>query len=279
MKKFLFIIVMAIMSLSSYAQPAFGGSMPQAMRPIWTATQPSYFNVNMDRNVNVFISRSFDQNGSIPAETVMFDIAGTGEFADAGRQTIIFFDIPKLLGALDVCYETLSEVSTLSRRARNALVEGMDTIFPRAAVMWNNNDTLIASYNNVIRPDIKIESGQAKLIITGKAVCRVKFDETMSDPTFAGDENITTEYSLVFSSAAEVAELESIIQNSVSEKNRRPVWMRPQNAFPRVFDRDLKQNDFNGFMHRFNPTWDPTVRPFAIQRRFRMIGSQGHQSE
>lgn len=239
-------------------QPSYG-----IQRPVWMNEQPSYYNSNLNRNVSVFVTRMGMGEDSMN-EIVLFDIAGQetspGVYAD--RQTIMFFDIPKLLGALDVCAEAFSEVQTLSRRAKNALVEGMDTIFPRAAILWMDADTLVGSYNNVMRPNLKIDNGQVTLTISGTAVCRVKFNETMNDPTFAGDEKVKADWTLVFSSAAEVNELSACISASVSAKNRIPVQMRPQSAFPRVFDRNLNQDNFNGFMRRWNPQWDPDARPF-----------------
>jgi hypothetical protein len=213
-------------------------------------------NSKQEKNVNVYVTRVTGPETA--NEIVMFDISSGEEF----ESNIVFYDIPKLLGALDVCAEALSEVSTLSRRAKNALIEGMDTIFPRAGIFWMDVDTLVASYNNVLRPDITIENGEAKLVITGTAVCRLKFNETMNNPEFSGDPNVTTEYSLVFSTANEVRELVSCIKGSVSEKNRHSQPMIPQHAFPRVMDNRFNRNDFNGFMKRFNPTWDETVRPF-----------------
>lgn len=237
------------------AQPGQMGFNRNLFRPVWMAQQPSYFNASQEKSVNVYVTR---MNGAQVGDLVMFDISNGDNF----ESNIVFFDIPKLLGALDVCAEALAEVSTLSRRAKSALIEGMDTIFPRAGIFWMDGDIIVASYNNVLRPDIVIENGIAKLVITGKAVCRLKFNETMNDPEFSGDSNITTEYSLVFSSPNEVNELVSCITGSVSAKNRIPQSMIPQHAFPRTFDNRFNRNDFNGFMHRFNPTWDSEVRPF-----------------
>ena len=260
---FSFILGMLI-TASSFAQIASPFRAANS-RPVWMGEQQSYFNAASEKNVNVFVTRAF---GPDMGDVVMFDISSGENF----ETNIMFYDVPKLLGALNVCAEALSEVSTLSRRAKNALIEGMDTIFPRAGLFWFDHDTLVGSFNNVLRPDIKIENGEAKLIITGKAVCRVKFNETMNDPEFAGDANVTTEYSLVFSSPNEVNELAACITSSVSAKNRIPTQMIPQHAFPRVFDRNFERSDFNGFMRRFNPTWDPTIRPFRpinMQMRIR----------
>lgn len=279
MRKILFVIAMFMVILCQ-AQPGPGaGFRPMlqpsygTQRPVWVAQQPSYYNSSLERNVNVFVTKVGMPGSEDMSEMVIFDIAGEeitpGVYKD--RQTIMFFDIPKLLGALDVCAEAFSEVQTLSRRAKNALIEGMDTIFPRAAILWMDADTLVGSYNNVLRPDIKIDNGQVKLIITGTALCRVKFNDTMNDPEFSGDENVKTDWSLVFSSAKEVNELAACISSSVSERNRIPTPIRPQHAFPRVFDRNLNQDNFNGFMRRWNPTWDPEARPFSpVDMRARM---------
>ena len=268
MKKFFGLILGVLISVTSFAQ------MPSPfrasnVRPVWMGEQQSYFNAASEKNVNVYVTRAF---GPDMGDVVMFDISSGENF----ETNIMFYDVPKLLGALNVCAEALSEVSTLSRRAKNALIEGMDTIFPRAGLFWFDKDTLVGSFNNLLRPDIKIENGEAKLIITGKAVCRVKFNEVMNDPEFAGDPNVTIDYSLVFSSPNEVNELAACITNSVSSRNRTPIQMTPQHAFPRVFDRNFERSDFNGFMRRFNPTWDPAVRPFRpinIQMRFRNINN------
>lgn len=255
MRKIFTLIMGLFMVFAMNAQPGQMGFNRNLSRPVWMAQQPSYFNVSQEKNVNVYVTR---MAGAEVGELVMFDISS----GDTFETNVVFYDIPKLLGALDVCAETLSEVSALSRRAKNALVEGMDTIFPRAGIFWMDADTLVASYNNVLRPDITIENGVAKLVITGTAVCRLKFNQTMNDPEFAGDPKITTEYSLVFSTPNEVNELIACITSSVSEKNRHPLPMIPQHAFPRVFDNRFNRNDFNGFMKKLNPTWDETIRPF-----------------
>ena len=248
MKRLIFSIICFLMMITCVAQPMRFSNRT----PIWMHEQPSYYNSAQDKKVNVYVSDAF-QN-----ESVVFDISNDKEL----ETNIVVFDIPKLLGALNVCSEALSEVSTLSRKAKNALIEGIDTIFPRVGIMWFDNGTLVSSYNNTLKPDIEIDGGVAKLVINGTAVCRTIFNETLFDPNFSGDENITNDYTLIFSSSEEINELISCIMGAVSDEHKRGVAMNPRQVFTRVFDSNLKRNTYDGFMRRFNPIWDPSQRPF-----------------
>lgn len=248
MKKLLFSILCFLITITCVAQPIRFSNR----RPIWMHEQPSYYNSAQGKKVNVYVSDAF-QN-----ESVVFDISNNEEL----ETNIVIFDIPKLLGALNACSEALSEVSTLSRKAKNALVEGIDTIFPRVSIMWFHEGTLVSSFNNTLKPDIEISGGTAKLVISGIARCRLIFNEKLFDPEFSGDENITNDYTLIFSSPEEINELISCIMGAVSDEHRRGIAVNPRQVFTRVFDSNLKRNTYDGFMRRFNPIWDPNQRPF-----------------
>lgn len=219
MKKLIFTILFALISLVSFAQ-----------RPIWN---------DLGSNVMVFTDIQNDK------EIVSFHIED--------NHTITFYDVPKLLSALQVCSEVLNQTSDLPKKNRNALIAGMDTIFPRAAIAWHYEDTIVMSFNNKLNPDIKVLKKQSKLVITGEAVCRLKLNETMRDRSFSGDANITTTYTMVFNSAEQVNNLITSIQNNVSAQNRRFNRMVPQEVFPRVFDRRFRPTPFNTFMNRRRP--------------------------
>lgn len=248
MKRILFNILFLLITITCVAQPMRFSNR----RPIWMHEQPSYFNSAQNKKVNVYVSDAF-QN-----ESVVFDISNEEEL----ETNIVIFDIPKLLGALNVCSEALSEVSTLSRKAKNALIEGIDTVFPRVSIMWFHDGALVSSFNNTLKPDIEIDGGVAKLVISGTAVCRVIFNETLFDPEFSGDENITNNYTIIFSSSEEINELISCIMGSVSDEHKRGIQMNPRQVFTRVFDSNFRRNTYDGFMRRFNPIWDPNQRPF-----------------
>lgn len=219
MKKLIFTILFALISIVSFAQ-----------RPIWN---------NFNSDVMVF---STVDNGR---DAVTFTIED--------NHNVVFYDIPKLLSALTVCSEVLDQATSLSKKEKNALIQGMDTIFPRASITWHADNVLVMSYNEILRPDIQIVNGQAKLIITGTAVCRTKFDQTMLDPAYSGDANITTDYTIIFENIKDINDLIGRIQSSVSAQNRRFTRMVPNQAFPRVIDRRFRPIPFNTFMNRRRP--------------------------
>ena len=230
MKKIFVLMLFSLLTISnSFGQIFMAPS--NVSKPIWEHKQRSYFNDNQNRRINVYVVNS---NNS---ETVSFDISTTHEDYRPFETNISFFDIPKLIGALKVCAEALDEVSDMPRKMKKSLIEGMDTIFPRASIMWYNEDTLVASYNDILRPNIRYKNGKPRLIITGTAVCRVKFNDKMLDEYFAGDPNVITDYSLVFSSSKEINELIDCITKSVSPSNRVPMHMNPRLVFPRIIPR------------------------------------------
>ena len=126
MKKSVLFIFGLFLSLVAFGQPR-----TPFRNPIWMGEQPSYFNSKQNKNVRVFVGRTDN-------DFVTFNISDVDDTNDVN---IMFFDRNKLLTALNVCSEALAEVSTLSRKAKRAIVEGMDTIFPRAAIMWHDADT------------------------------------------------------------------------------------------------------------------------------------------
>lgn len=218
MKRLIFTILIALISITSFAQG----------RQIWN---------DLGSNVVVFKDMHHD------TEVVSFQIEND--------HTIIFYDLPKLLSALQVCSEVLDQAS--STKSKKALIAGIDTIFPRAAIFWHYEDTIVGSFNNSLTPDIKVLKKQAKLLITGQAVCRLKLNEAIRNPEFSGDANITTTYTMVFNSAEQVNNLITSIQNNISAQNRRFNRMVPDQVFPRVIDRRFRPIPFNTFMNRRRP--------------------------
>lgn len=164
---------------------------------------------------------------------------------------VVFYDTEKLVDALTTCKEVLTEVGSISRKARKALIEGIDTLFPRAIISWHVEDTMVVSFNNVLKPSIQVIDGKTTLNLSGKAICRLKFGSPdMISEVYDGDLNTHLDYTISFESPEDIDNL--LVKINTRAPKRRFIRPTPPFlAFPVVYDQDFHTHSYGSFIKRF----------------------------
>lgn len=175
-------------------------SIAQEMKPIWAK---AYTN---DKLVSVFAIND------TKADIISLIVKNQDQ-----NITIMIFDNEKFIRGLEVCCDNFNTL-TLDKH-RNIMIESIDTLFPKVAIFYEYQDTLIGSYNNIITNTLIKYRNETSLTLEGIAYCRIKFDNKTPDPNFNGDADIVLNYEIEFNNVDEIQELIDAITQAIKIKD------------------------------------------------------------
>ena len=238
MKKFFSLIVLMLVASISFAQPApntfMGGFGNESQAPQFRSFQRRGFTTNPLRFRGWGGMFNFEEHDFQPVfrlntpylnqvRVYISDIpAFEKRFSPRNRTSVVTFEIPRdtsnttllrfygvdeTVEFLKVVKDVMTEISTknkLSAKETKAYIKKIKKAMPQSVFFWDD----YAGFNNKIEP-VLFAGESPMIVLQGISYCRLKFKDLTSiiDPTFAGDENISCEIQLPFSSVEEVTRM------------------------------------------------------------------------